>query len=355
MPAAAPTPNDLPRTIFAVLALALLIVVSMWVLRPFIGPLLWATMIVVATWPLLLRIQGWLGGRRALAVTVMTLLLLLLFVVPLVMAILTLVQNADQIADWARQLTGLRFSTTPPDWLLGLPMVGSMLGRLWEQVLALGLDGLLQRLTPYAGDLTKWFVAEIGNAGVLVLQFLMTVVIAAILYATGEMAASQTHRFAQRLAGERGLSTIKLAGDAIRGVAIGVGATAVIQALLGGLVLAIVDVPLASLLTAFMFMLCLAQIGVIPVLVPVAIWVFAEGQIGAGIFVVVATAFIATIDNILRPMLMRLGADLPFLLTFAGVIGGMLAFGLVGIFVGPVVLAVAYMLLESWIAEPPPR
>ncbi|MCA0240515.1 MAG: AI-2E family transporter YdiK [Proteobacteria bacterium] len=346
--------NDLTRNTFAVLALALLIGASLWVLRPFLGSTIWATMVVVATWPLMLRIQGLAGNRRWVAVSVMTVLLLLLFVVPLTLAIVTIVQNADQLAEWGKQLTSFRLSPKPPAWLLGVPMVGGQLGRLWEQAVANGVDGMLQQLTPYAGNLTKWFVSEIGGVGYLMLQFLMTVIIAGILYASGEEAADQVRRFARRLAGERGESTIQLAGDAIRGVALGVGVTALVQAVLGGIALAIVDVPFAGLLSAVMFMLCIAQLGPTPVLVPALIWVFYDGSVGGGIFLIVCTIVLTSLDNVLRPVLIRMGADLPLLLIFTGVIGGLLAFGLVGIFVGPVVLAVAYMLLESWMNEPPP-
>jgi predicted PurR-regulated permease PerM len=158
-------------------------------------------------------------------------------------------------------------------------------------------------------------------------------------------------RFAQRLAGDRGASTVKLAGDAIRGVALGVGVTALVQSVLGGIALAIVDVPFAGLLSALMFMLCIAQVGPSPVLVPAVIWVFYQGQIGWGVFLLICAVVITLMDNVLRPALIRLGADLPLLLIFAGVIGGLLAFGLVGIFVGPVVLAVGYTLLDAWIDE----
>ena len=349
-----PGRNDLTRVTFAVLTLALLIGTSLWVLRPFLGPTIWATMVVVATWPVMLRVQRWAGGRRWLAVSVMTLLLLLLFVVPLTVAIVTIVQNADQIVDWAKVITGYRLTPTAPAWVATLPMVGPKLVMLWEQAVASGLDGLLQRLTPYAGNVTKWFVAEVGGVGFLLLQFLMTVVIAAILYGNGEGAADQVRRFAHRLAGERGGSTVQLAGDAIRGVALGVGVTALVQSVLGGIALAIVDIPFAGLLSALMFMLCIAQVGPAPVLVPAVIWIFYGGQVGWGIFLLVCTVVITLLDNVLRPALIRMGADLPLLLIFAGVIGGLLAFGLVGIFVGPVVLAVGYMLLEAWMDEAGP-
>jgi len=345
------TGNDLARVTFAVLAMGLLIGAALWVLRPFLGPTIWATMVVVATWPLMLRVQSVLGGRRAAAVGFMTLLLLLLFVVPLVVAIGTIVQNADQIVDWAKALADYRVTPTPPAWLANLPLVGDQLAALWEQAVAAGLDGLVQRLSPYAGNLTRWFVSEVGSIGFLLLQFFITVVIAAIMYSGGEHAATQARRFARRLAGARGEETVHLAGAAIRGVALGVGVTALVQSVIGGIALALVGVPFAGLLSAVMFMLCIAQIGPTPVLVPAVVWAFWNGDIGWGSFLLACTVVVVMLDNVLRPMLIRMGADLPLLLIFAGVIGGLLAFGLVGIFVGPVVLAVGYTLLEAWMAE----
>jgi predicted PurR-regulated permease PerM len=321
--------------------------------------------VVVATWPLMLRVQAATGGRRWLAVTAMTLLLLLLFVVPLVLAIATIVGNADRLLEWARVAAAWRMPEAAPAWLRALPLLGAHVDGLWaqlsEQLAALGLRDLLPRLGPYAGDLTRWFVAEVGNIGVLVLQFLLTVLIAAVMYAQGEEAARQVRLFAQRLAGERGDSAVLLAGGAIRGVALGVGGTALVQALLGGLGLALAGVPAATLLTALMFMLCIAQIGPVPVLLGAAAYVYwGEGSLGWAIALAVWALIVGTIDNVVRPVLIKLGADLPLILIFAGVIGGLFAFGLVGIFVGPVVLAVGYTLLEAWMQErdeppaPPP-
>ena len=344
--------RDLTRTTFAVLFIGALLAASLWILRPFLGPAIWATMVVVATWPLMLRIENLLWRRRALAVVVMTLLLLLLFVVPLSMAIVTIVGNADRMVDWAKLATSYHLPDVAPDWLRQLPMVGGLIERAWHQAADLGLGDLLPKITPYAGDLTKWFVAEVGSVGVLLLQFLMTVVIAAVMYSTGEEATALVRRFARRLGGTRGEDAVLLAGGAIRGVALGVGVTAVVQALLGGLGMLMAGVPFAGLLTAVMFMLCIAQVGPIPVLVGAAVWAFMGDQVGWGIFLLVWGTVVGTLDNFLRPVLIRMGADLPLLLIFAGVIGGMFAFGLVGIFVGPVLLAVSYTLLESWMDEP---
>jgi len=342
---------DLARTTFAVLFMGALIGGSLWVLKPFIGPAIWATMVVVATWPVMLRVQGYLSGSRSWAVAAMTLLLLLLFVVPLSLAIVTIVGNADQLIDWGRLASEYHLPAEPPAWVLNLPMVGDMVDRGWQQATALGLRDLLPKLSPYAGNVTRWFVAQVGSVGFLLLQFLMTVVIAAVMYATGEEAALLVRRFARRLGGERGAGVVDLAGGAIRGVALGVGVTALVQALISGLGLLLVGVPVAGLLTALTFMLCIAQIGPVPVLIPAAIWAFWDASPVGGVVLLVLTGLVTTLDNILRPLLIRMGADLPLLLIFSGVIGGLLAFGLVGIFVGPVVLAVAYTLLEAWIAD----
>jgi len=352
-----PGAQDLTRTTFAVLFIGALIGASLWVLRPFLGPAIWSTMVVVATWPLMLRVQRRLWGRRALAVLVMTLALLLLFVVPLTLAIGTIVGHADHIVDSAKAVAAFRVPDQPPAWVVNLPLVGELLARAWSHANTMGLQDLLPRLTPYAGDLTRWFVAQVGSLGFLLVQFLVTVAIAAVMYAAGEDAALLVRRFARRLGGERGADAVTLAGDAIRGVALGVGVTAVVQSVLGGVGLAMAGVPLAGLLTAVMFMLCIAQIGALPILLPAAGWAFWSGDTGWGIFLLVWSAIVGSLDNVLRPVLIRMGADLPLLLIFAGVIGGLLAFGLVGIFVGPVVLAVAYTLLEAWMADgeaPPP-
>ncbi|MFN7726854.1 MAG: AI-2E family transporter YdiK [Rubrivivax sp.] len=343
--------TDLTRQLFSVLVLGLLIAGSLWVLKPFLGSMVWAAMVVLTTWPLMLKVQARLGGRRWAAVLVMSLLLLLLFAVPLSLALFTLVDNADRIVQWAKLLTTWQVPATPPAWLANLPLLGDRLVVAWEQAVAAGLAGLLPKLQPYAGGLTRWFVAEVGSVGYVLVQFLLTVALAAVFYLHGEEAARQVKRFAWRLGGDRGEAAVLLAGAAVRGVALGVGVTALVQAVLGGVGLALVGVPLASLLTALMFMLCIAQVGALPVLLPATAWVFYNGDTGWGIFLAVWSLVVGTLDNFLRPVLIRLGADLPLLLIFAGVIGGLVAFGLVGIFVGPVLLAVAYTLLESWLAD----
>ena len=187
----------------------------------------------------------------------------------------------------------------------------------------------------------------------MTLQFLLIIVISAILYMTGDDAARWVRRFGRRLAGERGDHVVRIAGLAIRGVALGVVVTAFVQSVLGGIGLAIAGVPFAAVLTALMFMLALAQIGAVPVLLGGLAWLWWQGDTGWFVALLVWTIVVGSLDNILRPVLIKKGADLPLLLIFAGVIGGLVAFGLLGLFVGPVLLAVAYTLLDTWVAEAP--
>ena len=340
--------HDLPRTTLGVLFIVALIVASLWVLRPFIAPLIWALMIVVSSWSLLRWFQAHLWGRRSLAVLVMTLLIVLLLVVPLMLAIATIVRHVDDIVAQAAIVSGYLLSP-PPDWVAQIPLIGENVAAFWEQAAAEGSKGLLTQVTPYADDIAKWFVAQAGSVGLIFAQFFLTVVLAAVMYAGGETGASAVLRFGRRLAGTYGEDAVKLAGLAIRGVALGVGVTAVVQSALGGIGLAIAGVPFAGLLTAVMLLLCIAQLGPGLVMFPAVAWVYWSGQTGWGSFLLVWSLVVVTMDNFLRPALIKRGADLPLLLIFGGVIGGLLAFGLIGILVGPVVLAVAYTLVGAWI------
>ena len=341
---------DLTRDTLAVVFLFALIAASVWILLPFLGAVVWATMIVVATWPMLLTLQRWLLGRRWLAVTGMTLILLAIFVLPFSFAIIAVAENFEEITAWTTSLANFALPP-PPDWLGKIPLVGGRVTSNWEQLAALSREELATRLSPYLGGIVRWLAGQIGGLGMLLAQIALTVIVAAVLYATGESAAAIALRFGSRLAGERGEQAVRLAGQAIRGVALGVVVTALVQALAGGIGLAIVGVPFAVILTAVMFLSATVQVGVAPVLLPAVAWLYWTGSAASGTVLLVWTMLVIPIDNILRPILIKYGVDLPMLLVIAGVIGGLLAFGLIGIFVGPVVLAVAYTLFTAWIDE----
>ena len=342
--------RDLTRTTLAIFCVVGLTALSLWVLRPFLAATVWATMIVVATWPLFIALENKLGKRRPPAVFIMSLAMLLLLVAPFWLAVDTISDHAGQLTAMGKSLAeqGLPLA---PAWLADLPWVGEKLAASWSVAVDGGPQGLIAKVTPYTAEAGKWALTQVGGLGGMLVQFMLVLLIAAILFSSGESAASQVRLFGRRLAGERGENSIILAGQAIRGVALGVGVTALVQTVLGGLGLAVVGIPFASLLSALMLLLCVAQIGPMPVLLPAVAWMYWTGDNGWATFLLIWSLLVGTLDNFLRPALIKRGADLPLLLIFAGVIGGMLGFGLIGIFVGPVALAVTYTLLQAWMND----
>lgn len=343
-----PVPRDITHTTLAVMFIVMLIAASFWVLRPFLFAIIWADLIVVSTWPVLLGLQARLSGRRGLAVAAMTIGLLLVVFVPLTLALLTIVENAEDILSRVRSVAAMA-SSPPPEWLGSIPLAGGKLAARWREFAALGNEERSALMTPYAQKFLQWFLARAGSIGVMLINILLTVIIAAILYAKGEIVGAGVVSFARRLAGPRGEEVVFLAAKATRGVALGVVLTAVIQAAIGGLGLAITGVPAAALLTAVMFMLCLAQVGPALVLIPAVIWLYGSDGAIWGTLLLVISIIAMVIDNIIRPLFIKRGAALPLIMVFAGVIGGLIAFGIVGLFIGPVVLAITYTLLKAWV------
>jgi predicted PurR-regulated permease PerM len=213
---------------------------------------------------------------------------------------------------------------------------------------------LVAQVRPHARAAATWLAQQAGSFALLLVQFLLIVILSAVLYAGGESWGAWLRGFGRKLAEEQGDRMVVLAGNAIRGVALGVVVTALVQSALGGIGLAIAGVPFAGVLTAIMFALCIAQLGPILVLLAATAWAYYSLGAGWGTFLLVWSLVVGLMDNVLRPVLIRRGADLPLLLIFAGVIGGLVAFGVVGIFVGPVVLAVAYTLLDDWVSAGSP-
>jgi predicted PurR-regulated permease PerM len=339
--------RELARITLSVLFIVALITASFWIMREFLLASVWATMIVVATWPLMLRVQATLWGRRSLAVVVMTLVLLLVFVIPFSLAVGTIVVNAHEIVVWAESLGEVKLPP-PPDWVQALPFVGPKATSAWQEFSTSGPKELIR---PHIKDAAVWVMERMAGLGVMTIHFLLTVVIAAILYARGETATQGLCSFCRRLAGPEGDHVVYLAGQAIRGVALGVILTAIIAAALSEIGLAAAGVPFAAILSAIIFLLCVVQLGPTLVLACAIAWLYWKGHSGWGTALLLWSIVVVGVDHVLKPVLIKKGAQLPLLLVFAGVLGGLTAFGLVGIFVGPVILAVAYKVTEAWVRE----
>ncbi|AEW44547.1 putative membrane protein [Serratia symbiotica str. 'Cinara cedri'] len=340
---------DLPRIIFGTLFIATMIIVSIWVIQPFIPGLAWAAMVVITTWPLLIKLQKILWGKRSLAVIIMTLLLILLFILPISLMIVSLISNSGFVIAWTNTLSKMHM----PDlmWLQSLPMFGDKIYNSYHILLNTGGSAILARVQPYFVQTATWFVTQAIHIGRLLLDCTLMLLFSVILYARGEQVSCSIRHFAVRLGAERGDAAVLIGGQAIRAVALGVVVTALVQAVLGWISLVLSGIPVVTWLTLLIFICCLAQLGPLPVLVPVIIWLYWGGENTWATVLVIWSCMAAALDNVLRPILIRMEADLPTILILLGVIGGILAFGLIGLFIGPVVLAVSYRLLTIWIDE----
>jgi predicted PurR-regulated permease PerM len=348
-PVNSPASSNLTRNTLAIIFLVGLMVACFMVVRPFLSAIIWAAMIVIATWPLFIKLQIRLGGRRWLAITIMVLVMLLVLIVPICFAVLTVLDKTDEIVNWVKSASTMKIPE-PPAWLAKIPAVGATLQEHWVRLASISPQELSKMIAPHATKGVGWFAGMAGNFGMLLLNFLLSVAISAILYCHGEMVARGIKSFARRLAGEQGEEVVVLSGKAIRGVALGIVVTALVQSLLGGIGLYVAGIPAATLLTAVMFLLCVMQIGAGLVMVPVTIWLYWSGNPMAGTIFLVWTVVVCGMDNFLRPILIRKGADLPLLLILTGVIGGLISFGLLGLFIGPVILAVAFTLVRAWVS-----
>ncbi|CAG9274235.1 AI-2E family transporter YdiK [Paraburkholderia unamae] len=342
---------DLARILFIVAILCALTIGSLYVMRPFLPGLIWATTIVVATWPAMIGIERRCGNRRWLATLVMLVILLVVIVLPLYEAVSTLAVHGGEIMDVIRKLPDYAL-TSPPEWIREIPVVGERIAGKWQEFSDAGPSGLLAQLEPYATIAAHWLIGHAASVGVFVMHMFITIIITGILYSQGEHAAAYVTRFAIRVAPAYGEQAVKLAGASIRAVALGIVVTAILQSALGGIGLAVAGVPGAGVLTAVMLMLCLAQIGPTLPLLGGVIWLFMHDAHVVAILLAVWSVMVAMLDNLVRPVLIRRGVNLSMLLILSGVLGGLFAFGIVGLFIGPVILAVSSTLLTAWIRDP---
>ncbi|WP_457913518.1 AI-2E family transporter YdiK [Candidatus Gillettellia adelgis] len=342
---------DVLQVIFNVLFIAIMIIASCWIIQPFILSLAWAAMVVIATWPLFIKLQNLLWDRRSLTVIIMMILLILLFIMPICLIINSLINNCGPVISWAN--THRKLHVPDLSWLQSLPMIGDKIYHNYHALVNAGGAVLLEKAEPYLGQTATWFVTQAAHLGRLLLHCTLMLLFSMIFYSCGEKVAKGIQNFAVRLSAERGNTAILIGGQAIRAVALGIVVTALVQAVLGGMGLALSGIPGAAWLTVLIFIFCVAQIGPLLVLTPAIIWLYWSNDTTWATVLIIWSCVVITLDNILRPILIRMGADLPTLLILLGVIGGLLAFGLIGLFIGPTVLAVSYRLLTAWINEAP--
>lgn len=342
--------------VIGLIVLGGLAVACFLVLRPFLSALLWAAILVFSTWPVFRALRERLRLSAGMAALAMVTAEFLLIGLPLVFATPTKREDIEGL----RAAVETLLSQGMPgfgDWLARLPLVGEYLHGAWENV-DLGVTGLGELLRPYAGSIAQASLSVLLAVLSGLAEVLLAILLAFFFYRDGPAIAGRLEAALVRLGGEPARHLMQLTGDVTRGVVFGLLGTAVVQGIMTTFGLWVSGVPRPVLLGVIAGVISIMPVGAPLVWIPAALWLFSEGQTGWGIFLALYGALgISSVDNIIRPWFISRGADLPLLLTLLGALGGVVAFGFLGLFLGPVVLAVGFTLLKDWATDgagPPP-
>ena len=330
-------------------AIAFLVIGCLYVLRPFLAAILFAAAVVISSWPMYLFLLKRMGNRRTLAALTLTFTLLLLVILPITLVAYNL---ADDVGRFYEQIK-LAVETghvEPPAWLRRLPLIGAWADRYVRETVA-SREQMLELATRMLEPARQFLLGGGIVLGVGVAQMSLAAFVSFFLYRDG-LGLMRAIRIAmERIIGDSAHRVADTVSHTVRGVMYGLLGTALAQALVAALGFAIAGVPGVLLLGFATFVLSLVPVGPPVIWGGAAIWLFGQGQTGWGVFMLVwGLVLISGVDNVVKPMLISRGSDLPFLLVLLGVLGGVIAFGFVGLFVGPVLLAVGYSLLHEWTA-----
>jgi predicted PurR-regulated permease PerM len=326
------------------------------VLYPFLSALLWAGILTFTTWPVYEWLRVRLRLNRIVTAGVMVLATAIIVVLPMALAAPS---GADDVNQIERVLQDWLAAGLPdaPHWLFAIPLVGQRAGDLWN-TWAADLSVMVSFFRPYFGIVAQFSLGVLLGLANGVLLFLLALFVAFFFFASGDRLALKLHALLHRIAGPRADRLIEVTGATVRGVVYGILGTAIVQGILTGLGLWASGVPRPALLGVIAGGLSVLPIGPPAIWIPAALWLMASGHLARGIILLVyGGLFVSGADTLIRPYFISRGAQLPFLLTMLGVLGGALAFGLLGIFLGPVLLGVGFALVNEWASgdAPAPR
>ena len=327
--------------------LLFLIAGCFFVLRPFLSALLWAVILSFSTWPVY---QWWLRifkGRRTPAASVMTLLLTAAFVIPLLLIGLSFADDATSLIVAIRDAVEKGLPPLPA-WVEKLPFIGSTLHQKW-QLWTADQTQLLDALKPYLKEARTYILKSTPVLLQALFQILLSIIVCFFFYRDGEETAQSLANFLRKITGTRAERLLQVAADTTKSVVYGVLGTAFVQSTLAGVGFFIAGVPGAFVLGFMTFFFALIPMGPPFIWIPVTVWLFYKGFLGWGIFMAAWGMFVISgIDNIVKPYLISLSGNLPFVLILLGVLGGVIAFGFIGVFLGPTLLALGYSLISEW-------
>jgi predicted PurR-regulated permease PerM len=336
--------------VFGVAIIVLLLWGSFQITRPFAAAIVWGVMISVSIWPLHQRLSRLLGGRLKLSAILLSAALAAVLVMPVAGLLASLTEGVQMLLAKTESAEKIELPP-PPKFLAKLPLVGERFQQTWTEA-AGNVEGTLTKLQPSLNSAVKWLIASMLDLGLALMQFLLAIAITAPMLIGGPRGGEMLHNLAVRVAPVRGASLVDLAARCIRSVSLGIIGTALLQGALMAIGLAIAGVPGLVLLGFVSFLLALLQIGVFPVWILAAAWLANADHDGMAAFVVVWGIAAGLVDNVTKPYFISHGTGLPLTLIFLGVLGGMIAWGFVGIFIGPTVLAVTYTLTQGWLSAP---
>jgi predicted PurR-regulated permease PerM len=318
------------------------------VMKPFISALLWAIVLSFSVWPLYSRLLRLVGGRRTLAALLMTSAMILIMLVPFVIVGATLAQNVKELSAAVRHWLEAG-PPAPPAWLAKVPVVGQSAVEKW-QTLASDSASLIEEAKRFIEPASTWLLKGGLKLGSGLFELALSILITFFFLRDGLSLAERLTTGVSRIAGEQGKHLLGIAGGTVRGVVYGILGTALVQAVIAGIGFLIAGVPGASVLALMTFFLSVVPVGPPLVWLPASLWLFHQGSTGWGVFMLVWGVGVSSVDNFVKPWIISQGSAMPFLLIFFGVIGGALAFGFIGVFIGPTLLAVTYRLVEEWLS-----
>ena len=330
--------------------IALLVIWCFQVVRPFIQPIVWGIILAIAVHPAHLRLGRVMGGRERLAATILVVGSLLLLIVPSVMITTSLVESATELAGKLEE--GEIKVPPPPAAVADWPIVGERLHALWTTA-SRNLEAALGQASPQLKAIGHWILSSAAAAGFGIVMFALSIVIAGVLLSYGDRATDRARRIARRLVQERGDELVKLTGDTVESVTRGILGVALIQAVLAGIGLLVAGVPAAGLWALLVLLMAVVQIPTVLLLGPIIVYVFATSSTMIAVLFAIWSIAVGLSDNVLKPMLLGRGVDVPMLVIFMGAIGGFILKGIIGLFVGAVVLAVGYTLFQAWLEDVP--
>jgi predicted PurR-regulated permease PerM len=339
------------RNYTRVAIVVLLTLGCLYVLQPFLAAIVFAACVVISSWPLYLRLLEAMKGRRTPAALTMTLTLTLLIIIPLAMVAYNLVD------DVARGLTELRYAIehrelVPPPWVREVPLIGESLDTYLRQLVA-SRDRMIELAQRMLEPARRYLLAGGLMLGTGVVQLSLAAFVSFFFYRDGRALLEVINVAMARMMGEGAESVSLTVSQTVRGVMYGMIGTALAQAVVAAIGFAIAGVPAVPLLAVLIFVSSLIPVGPPIIWGGAAFWLLLQHETGWAIFMVIwGTFLISGVDNIVRPMLISRGSSLPFLLTLLGVLGGVIAFGFVGMFIGPTLLAVGYSLMSEWTGTP---